>query len=679
MRRGIEAVPKDGKIVILEDDASGTYELARWSAEAGAWVGENGEPSKITPTYWHATRRDEYLLQSESGSRGTSESRERPSFPFCPDGVTPHWPSAAPDVIAPRRVAIPSPMNVVALKSQIPPGEAQAGRRFAISSIAAAVIAASLIGVFFRGEVAAYVTQFAGRHDIRIGTTGGQLPKAIQFPIEDSQKADLFSRGAVLRQQAQADGGSEQTAAWEAVQVTETKAPEAIQPLEKERRRANSLENELTEIRRSIERRDVQLQAAALTAAQSQERDSEKTAALIQDLAAARQELMANEVQYRGALAEERDRSAALVSELATARRQVETQVALSNKTGNEAAQLNPAAETAISELQQSLKQERERAEALAGELAQARREVEAQAALSSKKGDEAAQLKRAAEKATAELQQSLQQERERAEALAGDLVEARREVEAQAELSTKNADEAAHFKLAAEIVTAELQQSLEQQRDKTLALEGELAMARRYVEIEVARPNKTNKKAGQRKQAAQNAQAELQQPLQQERDKSEGLAPGPKSTRGPIGARLALEGAASPQTTRVRQAAGAAAAEQIETAEANGSPEATRLLERANALLGQGNIGAARAVLERAAETGSSQAIFMLAETYDPLVLSKWRTYGTRGDATKARELYDKAYDSGIKTAKDRSDALLGAEGGRRPAGWFGREEIAH
>ena len=115
-------------------------------------------------------------------------------------------------------------------------------------------------------------------------------------------------------------------------------------------------------------------------------------------------------------------------------------------------------------------------------------------------------------------------------------------------------------------------------------------------------------------------------------------------------------------------------------TAEANGSPEATRLLERANALLGQGNIGAARAVLERAAETGSAQAIFTLAETYDPLVLSKWRTYGTRGDATKARELYAKAYDGGIKAAKDRSDALLlHLEGDRQPAGWFGREEPAH
>jgi hypothetical protein len=560
-------------------------------------------------------------------------------------------------------------MNVIAIKPQIPPGEAQAGRQFAVSSIAAAVIAASLIGMYFRAEVASYVTRVAGQPNIKIGTTGGI------HPIQDSHKADVFARGAALRQQAQAGGGSEQTAAWEAVQVTATKAPEAIQPLEKERRRATALENELTGIRRSIEGRDVQLQAAALTAAQSQERDSEKTAALIQDLAAARQELMVNEVQ----LAEERDRSAALASELATARREVETQVALSNKTDDEAAQLNPAAETAISELQQSLKQERERAEALAGELARARREVEAQAALSSKKDDEAAQLRRAAETATAELQQSLQQERERAESLAGEFAEARREVEAQAELSTKNADEAAHFKLAAEIVTAELQQSLEQQRDKTLALEGELAMARRYVEIEVARPNKTNEKAAQRKQAAQNAQAELRPPLQQERDKPEGLAPGPKSTQGPTGARLALDGAASHQTTRVRQAAGAAAAEQTETAEANGSPEATRLLERAIALLGQGNIGAARAVLERAGETGSAQAIFMLAETYDPLVLSKWGTYGTRGDATKARELYEKAYDSGIKTAKNRSDALLGTEGGRRPAGWFGREEIAH
>jgi len=108
-----------------------------------------------------------------------------------------------------------------------------------------------------------------------------------------------------------------------------------------------------------------------------------------------------------------------------------------------------------------------------------------------------------------------------------------------------------------------------------------------------------------------------------------------------------------------VPQAAEAAATEQPAAAEAQGSPETARLLARASALLGQGNIGAARTVLERAAETGSAQASFMLAETYDPLVLSTWKTYGTRGDATKARELYAKAHAGGIQEAKDRSDAL--------------------
>jgi hypothetical protein len=459
--------------------------------------------------------------------------------------------------------------------------------------------------------------------------------------------------------------------------------------------------------------RDVQLQAAAAAAAQSQERDAKKTAGLVQDLAAARQQLTANEVQYREVLAEERDRSAALATELATARREAKTQAALASKSADEAAQLKRAAETATAELQQSLQQQRDktlalesqlaaarrdvempvatsrkkrdeaaqlkqaveaattglqqsvqqeraRAEALADEFAKARREVDAQAALSSKKDDEAAQLKRAAETAAMGLQQSVQQERERAEALAGELAKAQREVKAQAALSSKKDDEAAQLKRAAETTTAELQQSLQQQRDKTQAIESELAMARRDVETVVATPRKTDDAAAQPKQATKNAQAELRQSSQQERDKPREPARGPKSTAGPVGARLPL--AANNQTIKVRQAAGAAEAEQLVAVEANGNLESARLVERANALLGQGNIGAARVVLERASETGSAQATFRLAETYDPLVLSTWGTYGTRGDATKARELYAKAYDSGIKAAKDRSDALQSA-----------------
>ena len=51
MRREIETVPKDGKLVILADDTSGIYEIARWSAERSAWVGEHDTPLPITPTH----------------------------------------------------------------------------------------------------------------------------------------------------------------------------------------------------------------------------------------------------------------------------------------------------------------------------------------------------------------------------------------------------------------------------------------------------------------------------------------------------------------------------------------------------------------------------------------------------------------------------------------------------
>src|SRR5260370_6011723 len=122
MRRAIETVPKDGKVVILEDDG-GTFELAHWSADARAWVKENGELSKITPTYWHATRRDEYLLQEgdefllqkESGSSSPSASRERRTLPFPPGRAAAQWPPEAGDDIALHQVAQTDPVTVTQL------------------------------------------------------------------------------------------------------------------------------------------------------------------------------------------------------------------------------------------------------------------------------------------------------------------------------------------------------------------------------------------------------------------------------------------------------------------------------------------------------------------------------------------------------------------------------------
>ena len=58
MRHAIETAPRDGNVVILEDDARETCGIAYWSLEAGEWVGRDGKPSKITPTHWHPISRD---------------------------------------------------------------------------------------------------------------------------------------------------------------------------------------------------------------------------------------------------------------------------------------------------------------------------------------------------------------------------------------------------------------------------------------------------------------------------------------------------------------------------------------------------------------------------------------------------------------------------------------------
>lgn len=86
---------------------------------------------------------------------------------------------------------------------------------------------------------------------------------------------------------------------------------------------------------------------------------------------------------------------------------------------------------------------------------------------------------------------------------------------------------------------------------------------------------------------------------------------------------------------------------------------EIARLMARANALLAQGDIASARIVLERAVDLGSAKAAFALAETYDPIVLDAWRTFGTLGDVARAKQLYAKAKAGGVQEAQDRLNAL--------------------
>ncbi|MET0531908.1 MAG: hypothetical protein ABW003_26850 [Microvirga sp.] len=86
---------------------------------------------------------------------------------------------------------------------------------------------------------------------------------------------------------------------------------------------------------------------------------------------------------------------------------------------------------------------------------------------------------------------------------------------------------------------------------------------------------------------------------------------------------------------------------------------EIAGLRKRASELIEVGDIGAARLLLERAASGNDGAALFALAETYDPAMLTQWRVRGVWPDAERARALYQRALDRGVAQAQERLAGL--------------------
>src|SRR2546430_450834 len=302
MRQTIDTAPREGNVVILEDNAAGTYDVAHWSPEADEWISESGEPSKITPTHWRPVPRDKCLPQKHDESSNPS---------------------------------------------QLGPSSPRARRLVMACGIAVALMALAFIRLYF---------------DFQPETP---LPS-------DSRKTELLAP----RRQAEADQATVQARTQVAVlakQAVETSTPQRRQSLEPTRA---GLVNQLSEAaRHEIEKQAALLKASDETGqlkngAQSLEQERQKTTALAQEAAAARQELTASTTQHRQALDEERARSGALTSELATARHEIEKQTAQLRKASDETGQLKNGA--------QSLEQERQKTTALAQEAAAARQELTA-------------------------------------------------------------------------------------------------------------------------------------------------------------------------------------------------------------------------------------------------------------------------------------------------------------
>ena len=538
MRHTIDTAPRNGEFVIIVDDASNRFDIAQWLVSR-EWVREDGKPSQITPSHWSPIATGENRPFSLNAVKAPQQDEP---IPVPSRDEAPHEPST--DDFVPAHIAS-APAIVPHVESQT--AAVPRPRRF-VTSIAVALVAALLIGLSFHAELESLLARYPS-----LQTT---FEKQIQQASQEAHQPQVEPNPAGVPLNARSGAP----------------VPEA-QPLSVSSERHNALANELAEARRSLDAINLQLR---LETAKAQ--------------------------SFEQQLQREQERTAALTSELAEVRRDFDTRMTSSSKASEEAVQSARMQEAMTAALQRSFEEERSRSAALASELATARRDLGTRAASSSNAVDELAQLRKTTEGTTAELRQFLQQEREKVAALASELATARRDVETRAASSSNAVEELAQLRKTTEATTAELRQSLQQEREKVAALAPDLESTKR-----------------------------MSGALQ---------SPGPTSS-GENG-----------QTKPV-------AAERPVTPAVQGDPEAVGLMARAKVLLAQGNIGAARIVLERAVEMGSAEASFALAETYDPRILSSWGTYGTRGDTSKARELYAKALAGGIQQAKDRFDAL--------------------
>jgi hypothetical protein len=82
-------------------------------------------------------------------------------------------------------------------------------------------------------------------------------------------------------------------------------------------------------------------------------------------------------------------------------------------------------------------------------------------------------------------------------------------------------------------------------------------------------------------------------------------------------------------------------------------------LLTRGEELMNSGDVGAARLVLQRAADAGEPRAELALGATYDPIMLDRYRIRGRPADVAKARAWYEKAQEHGLDEAQRRLDML--------------------
>ncbi len=93
--------------------------------------------------------------------------------------------------------------------------------------------------------------------------------------------------------------------------------------------------------------------------------------------------------------------------------------------------------------------------------------------------------------------------------------------------------------------------------------------------------------------------------------------------------------------------------------AAASGSPEQVAAIDKAGALVEQGNVPMARDVLRPIAGSGNAVATYALAQSYDPAMLQLWQDSSAVPDVKQARTYYRQAQLAGVTAAGAKLAAL--------------------
>jgi hypothetical protein len=246
------------------------------------------------------------------------------------------------------------------------------------------------------------------------------------------------------------------------------------------------------------------------------------------------------------------------------------------------------------------------------------------------------------------ELEAALRQERERAQAIA----------QQRAAVSEKLASlQAAHERSAAAAVrVGELENALKQEQERAQAMAKEnAAVTGKLASLQAVRVQVA---------AAAVRVGELENALKQERERAQAMAQEHSALAEKLASLQAAHVGRSSLEARplLDESSTAQPIPEPPTSPHRGSgsvpsPGDNALVSRAEVLFQGGDVSGARLLLERASEEGDQRAVFLLAQTFDPRVLSRLGARGIRGDITIAEELYARARALTYKRAARSSE----------------------